>query len=386
MMRAMVLVVLQSGDSSLKVFISSIVSGMKEFRDAAAEGISVLGHEPMRAESFGASPESPREACLKVVRESDVLVLILGERYGEIQGASGVSATHEEYREARNESCDVLVMVRENVNMEAAQQQFLKEVQGWESGHHTGSFNTPSELKDEVIKSLHELELARERGEVDSDEMLERAVDSLAGESEDYYNHEPQIAVAIASGPYQSVLNPAELESDELEDAILKIALFGENPIFTTREGTEASIDEDALVIQQEGRVIYIQEDGTLDLTLDLPRQQSYGSVVIEENVQDVIELFIQFGVEVLAHIDSANRLSHAVVVAKLISRNSIEWRTRQEHSQSSGGFTSPNPFNSPAFEPVCLPRPELPRSMMKSSVTEIAADLTVLLRRQLKS
>lgn len=384
-MKAMVLAALQSGDSSLKVFISSIVYGMKEFRDAAAEGILVLGHDPVRAESFGASPESPREACIKAVRESDVLVLILLEQYGEIQ-ESGVSATHEEYREARNESRDVLVMVRENVNMEAAQQQFLKEVQGWESGHHTGSFNTPSELKDEVIKSLHELELARERGEVDSDEMLERAVDSLAGESEDYYNHELQIAVAIASGPYQSVLNPAELESDELEDAILKIALFGENPIFTTREGTETSIDEDALVIQQEGRVIYIQEDGTLDLTLDLPRQQTYGSVVIEENVRDMIELFIQFGVEVLAHIDSANRLSHSVVVAKLISRNSIEWRTRQEHSQSSGSFTSPNPFNSPAFEPVCLPRPELPRSMMKSSVTEIAADLTVLLRRQLKS
>lgn len=371
----------------MKVFISSIVSGMEEFRDATAEGISVLGHEPVRAEWFGASSESPRSACLKAARESDALVLILGKRYGEIQESSGISATHEEYREAHNASRDVLVMVRENVNMEADQQQFLKEVQGWESGHHTGSFNTPSELMNAVTKALHELVLAQEkRGDVDSDEMLERAVDSLADEPQDYYNRGPQIAVAIASGPCQNVLNPAELESDELEDAILKIALFGENPIFTPREGTETSIDGDALVIEQEGRVIYIQEDGTLDLTLDLPRQQSFRSVVIEEDVQEVMEQFIQFGVEVLAHIDSANRLSHSVVVAKLISRNSIEWRTRQEHSQSSGGFTLSNPFNSPAFEPVYLPRTELPRSMMKSSVTEIAADLTVLLRRQLKS
>lgn len=358
---------------------------MKEFRDAAAEGISVLGHEPVRAESFGASSESPRDACLKAARESDALVLILGERYGDIQ-ESGVSATHEEYREAHNASRDVLVMVRENINMEAAQQQFLKEVQGWKSGHHTGSFDTPSELRDAVTKALHELELARERGEVDSDEMLERAVGSLAGESQDYYNRGPQIAVAIASGPCQNVLNPAELESDELEDAILKIALFGEDPIFTPHKGTETSIDEDALVIQQEGQVIYIQEDGTLDLTLDLPHPQSFGSVVIEEDVQEVIEQFIQFGVEVLAHIDGANRLSHSVVVAKLISRNSMEWRTRQEHSQSSGGFILSNPFNSPSFEPVYLSPPERTRSVMKSSVTEIAADLTVLLRRQLKS
>jgi hypothetical protein len=73
---------------------------MGPIRAAAREVVSTLRGEPIMAEDFGAQPHSPQVACLTGLRQSDLVVLILGEQYGAIQ-PSGFSATHEEYREAR---------------------------------------------------------------------------------------------------------------------------------------------------------------------------------------------------------------------------------------------------------------------------------------------
>jgi hypothetical protein len=87
---------------SMKVFVSSLISGFEPFRAAACSAISTLRHEPVMAETFGARPNSPQVACLRELRESNVVVLILGSRYGAPQGSSGIAPTHEEFREARD--------------------------------------------------------------------------------------------------------------------------------------------------------------------------------------------------------------------------------------------------------------------------------------------
>jgi hypothetical protein len=52
----------------MKVFISSVTTGMEGYRDAAARGIRALGHEVLRAEDYGASYESPQRKCLAGTR------------------------------------------------------------------------------------------------------------------------------------------------------------------------------------------------------------------------------------------------------------------------------------------------------------------------------
>src|SRR2546423_4923474 len=89
-----------STDGRMKVFISSVISGFEAYREAAAHAARILGHEVVRAEDFGASPDSPQRACLAAVRAADTVLLLLGARYGDPQ-PSGLSPTHEEYREAR---------------------------------------------------------------------------------------------------------------------------------------------------------------------------------------------------------------------------------------------------------------------------------------------
>ena len=117
----------------MRVFISSVITGYEEFRDAVAAAVVSLGHEVIRAEDFGASPDTPQQACLGGVRDADVVVLLVGARYGAVQ-PSGRSATDEEYREAR-ESNQVLVFVERTTAREPEQQAFLTEIQG-------GSFET----------------------------------------------------------------------------------------------------------------------------------------------------------------------------------------------------------------------------------------------------
>jgi hypothetical protein len=83
----------------VKVFISSLISGYEPYRTAVMEAVETLGHQVVRAENIPASPGTPQQACLAAVRDSDLVVLLIGERYGYPQ-LSGLSATHEEYREA----------------------------------------------------------------------------------------------------------------------------------------------------------------------------------------------------------------------------------------------------------------------------------------------
>jgi hypothetical protein len=101
----------------MKVFISSLIGGFEPERQAARRAVETLRYQPIMAEDFGAQPTSPQVACLQGVRDSDLVVLILGERYGAIPPGSSLSATHQEYREARA-SKPVLAFVQQGVTPE----------------------------------------------------------------------------------------------------------------------------------------------------------------------------------------------------------------------------------------------------------------------------
>ena len=85
------------------------------------------------------------------------MVLILGERYGAKQ-TSGLSATHEEYKAAREAQKPVLVMVQKNVDREPLQYKFVQEVQDWATGHHRATFDSREELIIETVAALRQLE------------------------------------------------------------------------------------------------------------------------------------------------------------------------------------------------------------------------------------
>ncbi len=62
----------------MRIFLSSVISGMETYRAAAQRAAETLGHTVTMAEDFGASPFSPQQVCLGAVRDADIVMLLLG--------------------------------------------------------------------------------------------------------------------------------------------------------------------------------------------------------------------------------------------------------------------------------------------------------------------
>lgn len=383
----------------MKIFISSITQEFEAFRHAAAAGVAILGYRAMRAEDFGASPDSPQQACLAGVRDADAMVLILGSHYGPVQ-ASGLSATHEEYREARD-TRPVLVFIQKGVESELQQYEFIREVQGWEQGHFTAEFEDSEGLRDKVIRALHDYVLANEAAPLDEAELAGRARKlASSGPSTGprigpYYFSSRQrstgstdLIVAIAGGPQRSVLRPAELESEQLRRFLLAEALTGVDALLTPSLGTDVSIQGDVIqLIQNHGSgLIALDEAANLLVVqpaLESNNRRSDIPSMIEETITERITRAIRFCARVLDHVDSAQRISHVAPVAALLGTGYLPWRTRAEHERSPNEAT--RGLGSDKLVIVALSPPVRRRAALRHDTQRMAEDFTVRLRRDVK-
>ena len=232
----------------MKIFVSSLIGSMEPIRAAARSAVTTLGHDPVMAEDFGALPHTPQIACLDGVRQAGAVVLILGSRYGAVQ-SSGLSATHEEYREARGR-CPVLAFVEQGATQEPKQADFIQEVQTWDSGLIRVGFTDSAQLEREIIRSLHRLDLASASTPFDAKELLSRTLAMLPDERSSYG---AMLSVSIAGAPAQAILRPSRIEDPALAEMLEKEALFGTFRLFERSEGTQANIDHGALIL--EGKV-----------------------------------------------------------------------------------------------------------------------------------
>jgi hypothetical protein len=365
----------------MKIFLSSVIRGFEAYRDAAARAARALRHDVKRAEDFAASSATPQQACLAGVRWAEAVILLLGGRYGDCQ-ASGISPTHEEYREAR-ERCPVLIFVERGVVYEPAQHDFLREVQGWTTGHYTASFSDADELRDAVTSALRDLELAQATGPVDEGEMRDRAHTLFP----DLRNHAQGVALTlvVAGGPRQQVLRPRELEAQALEEDLSREALFGAFRVLDREVGTRHGIRENALVIEQDKASILIDQLGTVRLVLPAERPRTREdfasvSVAIREDVEDVLHRTLRFVAWVLDRIDPIRRMSDVVPVVNL--SGALSWRTRAEHERSPNSFTM-RTSQEPAT--VSLTPARRHRAALSQDARAVAEDLAALLERKMR-
>ena len=169
---------------TLRVFVSSVVGGYEEYREVAKCAIASLGHLPVMMDDVAGSPDSSQTACLGEVESSDVVLLLMGARYGDVQ-QSGLSATHEEWGHARNVRRKVLVFVERVDDREPEQQAFVDQVEEWVDGHFRKRFSSPLELSLRIVAALRrrEIEMADEDLDQDPAERLpptcRRRVESL---------------------------------------------------------------------------------------------------------------------------------------------------------------------------------------------------------------
>jgi hypothetical protein len=370
-------------NADVKVFISSLITGFEPLRDAAATAITALGHEVVRAEDFPASGASPQSACLAGVRASDVVALILGDRYGYEQ-ASGLSATHEEYREARD-SRTVLVFVQGGVSPDSQQAELIREVQGWEQGHFTASFTDADELRDCVTRALHDFTLATEAAPLNETELVERAQQLIPAR---HQSNRAALLVAVAPGPTRAVLRPAELEAAALHHFVLAESLTGDYAVLTAAAGTDQGFRGDALELrqQQAERLVRLDESGRI-LVVQPAMEHDRGSSgipsIIEEHVATSIERTFRFTARLLEYVDPVNRLTHVAPVVALLGAGYQPWRTRDEQQRSPNRATMGTSSSEESV--VLLTPPVRRRAALIHDAARLAEDFTVRLRREIR-
>lgn len=365
----------------MKVFISSVITGLEPYREAAVHAARTLRHEVKRAEDFTASPATPQQACLAGVRWADVVILLLGARYG-AQQASGLSATHEEYREAR-ERCPVLLFVERGVETEPAQRELLHEARAWTTGHYSAPFSDAEELRDAVTVALRDLEIARAVGPLDEGEMVARARALLP---DDRYHQTARLTLVVVGGPQQQVLRPRELEAPALDEALTQQALFSPLNILDRTAGTRPVIRGNALEIVQDNASVLLDQLGTVRIVAPAERPRARGDlglpgVAIREDIEELLHRMLRFVASTLDRIDPLRRLSDVVPVVTL--QGAMTWRTRAEHERNPNTY-SMRSSNGPVIAWLTPARRH--RASLTQDAAAIAEDLVVLLGRAMRS
>jgi Domain of unknown function (DUF4062) len=198
------------------VFLSSVVVGFEDVRDAAAAAIRGVGMHAVRSEELSAEAGSSRSALLGQVADADLYLLVLGERYGDY-GADETSPTEDEYDEALRLHKPIFVVVQEG-EREARQQQFLERVCGtWGEGAFHGHFTSAGDVGSAVAAALGR----RQAGVAEDGPAAQERALALAGE-EERYGPGSGIAARVALVPLRqtTLLDAVALDQPGLGDEL----------------------------------------------------------------------------------------------------------------------------------------------------------------------
>lgn len=149
----------------LSVFVSSTTVDLGEIRRDVVAATQRLGLAVTSMESFGADSAAPETVSVQRVREADVLVGLLGLRYGWVPPGGTMSVTEMEYTEAVAAGKIVLMYVplaafsgeaqREQSQQSQQSQQiaFINRVQ--RESHTCGPYASQTHLPAMVVADLH---------------------------------------------------------------------------------------------------------------------------------------------------------------------------------------------------------------------------------------
>lgn len=179
----------------VRVFVSSVSVGLEVTRRQLIADLHKAGYDVGAMERFGAQPTIPIDVCLKEVRKSGIVVLLIGPRYGSAL-PQGISYTHAEFREAQGAGIPVLAFRLPDDTSVSDEERVQLASFAIEVGS-TATYDTlsPSEPLERLSpKVLAALSSARDRGDIGRRfsvfQKYERFFAAQLGDTPALFNHE----------------------------------------------------------------------------------------------------------------------------------------------------------------------------------------------------
>ncbi len=284
-----------------KVFISSVIQGFTDERQAAESAVKSLGLIPIMAEQFGAQPLSPRQACLQGVKKSDLFLAILGSRYGD-ETDSGKSPCEEEFDAARQAGMPIFILVKDCERGDK-QEAFKDRITSYEEGYFVRFFDASDKLFRQIAESLSQYSSATDVSISSSEAAthVQRKIEYLESMAS---CESSLVAVIVPSDQREPYMSPMELSNSKEKEVLQQSALFGETAIFSPRQGIEVVDGREHLELCQLGsndkpcEMLSFHPDGTLAWMTHLTgkQEQDYNlfdwHVIDERNVQSKLMSF----------------------------------------------------------------------------------------------
>jgi hypothetical protein len=347
------------------------------------------------AEDFGAKPQSPQSACLNGVATSSIYVGIYGKRYGYVASSSGLSATEEEFQEARQRGIPILLFVSQE-EKDDDQKQFLERVMGYEVGFTRASYDSPSDLKDKIVQAINDL----------AGDPHVKTLDSTNAASH-LSNHQwgafrpPQYGVSLGLVVFperqgDEYFPLRELASKNVQDLLLKDAMFSSPALLSREVGVQTEDGQDNVEFFQSAdrfserkRRISVHVDGTITFGCvlgDEGRQAHFNIVrsfiIDQREVRQCIEMFLSYAAQVYSRTERHELISRVYFGGSLSGIRDKGFGIIPEPAPNGLGMPGHNlsdPLQFP-FHPLAIPRAAL------IDPTTVSADVTELIRRTFKA
>jgi Domain of unknown function (DUF4062) len=306
--------------AKVRAFVSSVIEGFADYRDAARKGIEAAGAEPVMVnEDLPAQGTSSRNACLDAIDSSDWLLSIVGTRGGWTT-PSGRLVVEEEFEHACVRSLPVLAFIQETTR-DADADRFVSRLSGYVDGMFRIKFRTPSDLQQQVERAV------RGRLEAVSPRNMEgRDLSSYFVPERHTSGGATTMRLVLEPERQEEVIDPVKLASVDFKERLLELGHGKAVRLFSYSRGKNAELEGSALVIEQDdsngrhrseeyvrlelaesgrvlldGHVTHRSGDSATDAVRD--------TFVIEvECIEDLAARFFRFSAALYAEIDPHRR------------------------------------------------------------------------------
>ena len=235
-----------SGEDSPRpvFFVSSVVDGFEEYREAARQGVEAAGGKALLVnEDLPSLATSSRNACLDGVESADCLLSIVGRRGGWTT-PSGVLVVEEELEHARRRNIPVLAFLQKTTRDPEAER-FARRLSDYIDGAFRITFDTPEELQEHVERA------ARGRISMGTRRTDEPDLSSSLRPEERAATDETLLRFVLVPAREGELVDPVRLASPEFEHELFGLGHAANVGLFNYRHAKSAEVVDDHLVIEQ---------------------------------------------------------------------------------------------------------------------------------------